>query len=328
MITPRRMKLLALAILPGFAISFMDVSASAAAVVGHLTSGRRLQGDDEATATTTTTTATTTPCTLCYGGASHDTSILGGEAWIAGIGYTSCENAASLAPDVAEGTADCLITQLSGTAYCGCPDLPAAVATAINGTCQFCSNGAFDYNDLSLTLLVPQFPLLSAEDPSNNDTTSPEVRPVTCLDMILQVSTYSEDLCQANTWHSVQYFCGCPEATPPRDCFLCSETSTLDEFAKVPGGTCQDLQDVIENGITDQCEEIQSVSTKADCCRPINNNITENDTTSPENESVEGGTSPPSSMARRMDWSVNRHHYYYYFVEVLSVTILLAVVNM
>jgi hypothetical protein len=188
--------------------------------------------------------ASAEPCTLCAGGAARDLAAQSRNAWVDGVGYLSCEEAEVLVQDFVVGSASCTLSQISGVAHCGCPELPPPTSEF---SCDFC--GTPDYN-IDLNKIVPEFP-----PPRDRE-------PFTCFDYILFASAYDLGGRECENLLGAQHFCGCPDFPKPPECPLCVDGSDVPnlELEVVPGATCRDLVDLLAQGITDQCGAIQATA--------------------------------------------------------------------
>ncbi|CAB9500139.1 expressed unknown protein [Seminavis robusta] len=227
------------------ATSAPDTSTQASAG-GHVTYPRSLRrylqaaSQDQDSAT----------CSLCYGGASPNPNGTVLPAWVDGIGYTTCEDAEILAKDFLDGSISCTISQISGVAHCGCPDLPP-INPGIG--CNFCGNDNPSYN-IGFHQKIPQF--------QNPESSSEQFL---CFDMIIAAQNFPsskncEDLISAGSKH----WCGCPDAPkPPATCTLCLDGAPIPDpsLEVLPGGgTCQDVIDLMEAGFSDNCGAMQATT--------------------------------------------------------------------
>ncbi|CAB9521962.1 expressed unknown protein [Seminavis robusta] len=189
-------------------------------------------------------------CSLCYGGSSRNnpngTAL---SAWVDGVGYTTCEDAEVLSKDFLDGSTSCTISQISGVAHCGCPDLPP-INPGIG--CNFCGNDNPSYA-IDFHKKMPQF-----LDPESNS------EEFLCFDTIIAAQNYPSSNCEGLLSAGSQYWCGCPNATkPPATCNLCLDGAPIPDpsLEVLPGGTtCQDVIDLMEAGFSDNCGAMQATT--------------------------------------------------------------------
>ncbi|CAB9506830.1 expressed unknown protein [Seminavis robusta] len=226
------------------ATSAPDTSTQASAG-GHVTYPRSLRRYLQASSQTQDSAT----CALCYGGASPNPNGTALSAWVDGVGYTTCEDAQVLAKDFLDGSTSCTISQISGVAHCGCPNLPP-----INPDigCNFCGNDQPSY-DIDFHKRMPQF--LDAESDSEQ---------FLCFDAIMMAQNYSSSKCEDFLSAGSKYWCGCPNATkPPATCNLCLDGAPIPDpsLEVLPGGkTCQDVIDMMEAGFSDKCGAFQATA--------------------------------------------------------------------
>ena len=184
-------------------------------------------------------------CSLCADGSDPDFTLSTEEVWVSGVGYTSCASASELVLDFETESVECANSQVSAFARCGCPTLPALHPQA--QACSLCQTPSYEIN---LNRVIPEFP-----QPTNRD-------PFTCFDVQLIMQDFPAASCPSQESGGLFLFCGCPNVPVQEDCSLCLDGAAVPNpsLEVVPGGTCQDIVDLIDQGLSEQCAALQATA--------------------------------------------------------------------